>query len=213
MLAIDNIKIKYSQEGYLQNYPPHLISDEEMCNAFLTNPISYFTNIYPFLGEKYESDGETYTDFYKAYLKLINAFKYHICRFLSSVDSFKVDLPNWVYSYMLGSVVNSTSPQEDRHYILVGLNCDNIDDILTVEYQLACYKLSQRWVNKLDKSLKVANLDTLLKDYTDNEKDIIMSEFNQWDVSFDDNNDILFRPPSMYGEQNIIKLIRLGQVG
>lgn len=34
----DIIKIKYIREGYLPDYPPHLISDEEMCDAFLKYP-------------------------------------------------------------------------------------------------------------------------------------------------------------------------------
>lgn len=34
----DVIKIKYAREGYLPNYPYHLISDEEMCEAFLIWP-------------------------------------------------------------------------------------------------------------------------------------------------------------------------------
>ena len=35
MSILDNVKIKYIQEGYLPNYPYHLISDIEAFNAFL----------------------------------------------------------------------------------------------------------------------------------------------------------------------------------
>ena len=35
MMIHDVIKIKLSREGYLPDYPPHLISDEEMCRAFI----------------------------------------------------------------------------------------------------------------------------------------------------------------------------------
>ena len=35
MLAHDIIKITYVREGYLKNFPHHLISDEEMCVAFI----------------------------------------------------------------------------------------------------------------------------------------------------------------------------------
>lgn len=202
MLAIDNIKIKYSQEGYLPNYPPHLISDEEMCQAFLTNDVSYFKDMYVLRDESLKSAEDT----------LINAFKYHIVRFLSDISGFKQDLPNWVYSYMLGYVINDYSDQEDRHYILVGLNRDNIDDILTAEYQSECYKVSQKWVNKLNKLEKVVNLDTLLKDFDATTSTRIKNEFDNWGVVFDSDNNIVIRPPSMHGEQNIVKLIRLGQV-
>lgn len=34
----DLIKIKFVREGYLPNYPPHLLSDEEMCDAFIDYP-------------------------------------------------------------------------------------------------------------------------------------------------------------------------------
>ena len=34
-LLHDIIKIKYTRLGYLPNYPYHLISDEEMFNAFI----------------------------------------------------------------------------------------------------------------------------------------------------------------------------------
>ena len=37
MFIHDLIKIKYIREGYLPNYPYHMISDEEVFNAFI-NP-------------------------------------------------------------------------------------------------------------------------------------------------------------------------------
>ena len=40
MFTHDVIKQMYTLEGYLPNYPPHLISDEEMFEAFL--PTKYF---------------------------------------------------------------------------------------------------------------------------------------------------------------------------
>ena len=38
-LLTDYIKIKYSQEGYLPNYPYHLLSDKECMNAFLSGEV------------------------------------------------------------------------------------------------------------------------------------------------------------------------------
>ena len=86
MLSKDNIKIKYSEEGYLPNFPPHLISDEEMCQAFLTNEFSYFYDNYPLLTD-------TLSD---SYQELLNAIRYHIVRLVSKVEGFQRDLPNWV---------------------------------------------------------------------------------------------------------------------
>lgn len=40
-LVHDLIKIKYVREGYLPNYPYHLISDSEMCDAFINNELNY----------------------------------------------------------------------------------------------------------------------------------------------------------------------------
>ena len=36
MLVHDLIKIKLVRAGYLPNYPYHLISDKEMCEAFIS---------------------------------------------------------------------------------------------------------------------------------------------------------------------------------
>ena len=41
----DVIKIKYAREGYLPDLPYHLISDEEMCDAFINLPDSIRNSI------------------------------------------------------------------------------------------------------------------------------------------------------------------------
>lgn len=213
MLAVDNIKIKYSLEGYLPDYPPHLISNEEMCEAFLprydneissSNPQvwSYFYDNYPLINESLRLE----------YNSLINAIKYHFVRFLTDVDSFYQDLPNWVYSYMLGHVITQSSSEEDRHYFLTGIGKDNIDDSITSQIQEYTYTVSQKWCNKLSKSDKLANKDSILNGLSEETKAKIESEFNNWGVVFEDNGNIVTRPPSMFGEQNIIKLIRLNEV-
>lgn len=202
MLAKNNIKILYSQEGYLPNYPPHLISDEEMFDAFLNNDFAYFKDYYPLKNNNLQIQYET----------LLNAFRYHFARLFSSVESFREDLPDWVYSYMLGEVVTDSSIQEDRHYLLVGLGKDNIDDEITSESQLQCYVFSSNWVNKLNKTLRKANLGTLLKDYELDEQQLIVSDFEKFGVVFNESGDIDTRPPSMYGEPHVIKLIRLNEV-
>ena len=50
-LTKDSIKIKYTREGYLPNYPYHMISDEEMFKAFLDveNQSGFFYDNYPIL--------------------------------------------------------------------------------------------------------------------------------------------------------------------
>lgn len=174
-LAIDNIKIKYSQEGYLPNYPHHLISDEEMCNAFIGNDLSYFYDNYPLLDDELESE----------YDDLINAIKYHIQIFLDKDSDSWADLPDWVYSYMLGHVISVNSDWRDRHRLLVGLEDDNLDDDITASAQLRCYYMSRRYVNKLSKA----------------EKEVIV-----------DGETIVTRPPALFGEPHIVKLLRLNEV-
>ena len=215
MLAVDNIKIKYSEEGYLPDYPSHLISNEEMCEAFLPSNAavksaqesgetiwSYFEMTYPLVNQELQSEYDT----------LVNAIKYHFVRFLTKVDSFYSDLPNWVYSYMMGHVVNHQSSQEDRHYFLSGIGMDNIDDIINADVQLQTYKFSQKWYNKLSPSSKISNLATVLSDLSSNDQSILTKEFEKWGVVFESNDNIIIRPPSMFGEQNLIKLIRLNEV-
>lgn len=202
MMIHDIIKIRYSNEGYLPNYPPHLISDEEMFQAFLYTEYSYFADNY-----RLENKSLTYE-----YNTLINALKFHICRYMSSISSWKTDIPNWVYQYMLGSVIGQNSDIRDIHYFLVGLNCDNMDDVITEESQSACYQLSVKYINKLNRSEKYFNLDTDLKDFTDTEKDAIHKEMQKYDIKID-TNEIFIRPPSMFGEQNLIKILRLREAG
>lgn len=203
MLINDIIKIKYSNEGYLPNYPPHLISDEEMCNAFLYNEYSYFYDTY-----KLVNNSLTYE-----YEELINSIKFHICRFLSSYEPWRKDLPDWVYSYMLGEVVNQSRDQRDRHYLLVGLLSDNIDDELDSKSQYQCYQMSKKYVNKLSKQDKFLNLDSELAQYDKSAQDIINSELNdKYKITRDSNNVVNLRPPTMFGEPHVIKLIRLNEV-
>ena len=55
-LIHDTIKIKFIKAGYLPNYPYHMISDSEMCDAFLHNEAAsgedtqlagFFVDMYP----------------------------------------------------------------------------------------------------------------------------------------------------------------------
>lgn len=140
-LIHDNIKIKYVEEGYLPDYPYHLISDEEMCQAFILNQFNYFDDNYPLVAN----------DLSEEYRVLKEALIYHINTFIESDEDDKV-LPDWVYSYMIGSTISVNSDERDRHDLLVLLNCDNIDDEITEKCQKSCYKESKEWLRKLLKS-------------------------------------------------------------
>ena len=57
MLVHDILKIRYSDDGYLINYPPHLISEEEMFDAFMNaSGEGYFTDNYPYMLEAEQAD-------------------------------------------------------------------------------------------------------------------------------------------------------------
>lgn len=164
MFTHDVIKMRYSEEGYLPDYPPHLISDEEMFNAFIPmggdneyfhmddkndkitfnvedwsryesdTNPSYFKDNYPNVGE-----ANLFT--YKAF---VADMVYHISKYISD-NSYSV--PSWVYSYMLGETIGVNSPKEDIHDLLVMLLCDNIDDEFTPEAATKCVDISTRRIN------------------------------------------------------------------
>ena len=214
MLATDVVKIKYVTDGYLPNYPPHLISDEEMCEAFLTGTYRYFYDNYKIIGDNDE--------LLSGYQALINAFRYHIARFLAPYKGWKSDLPDWSYSYMLGEVVTQKSIQQDKHEMLVGINLDNLDDEITEDIQIRCFEISKTWVKSIPKEEKLIKLESAILQYqksleskqykTDEEiagiiKDIRKS-LKRWKVEVDSFGYVDFRPPSMFGEPYLMKLIR-----
>ena len=165
------VKIKYTDEGYLPNLPPHLVSKEEMCDAFLHNDISYFGFNYICENEELEF----------AFELLKKSMEYHIENYTNIVKP--VDLPLWVYSYMLGTAVCSSSDTKDRHDFLVALGMDNMDDIISPEVQKYCYNVSKAYCGKL----------------TLEERELTV-----------DGQTVLLRPPTMFGEPHVIKALRVG---
>lgn len=145
-LIHDIIKINMVREGYLlkststsqmSNYPYHLISDEEMCDAFLNDSgNSYFDYYYPCISESLR----------EPYEALKSQIQYHL-NLLKQSDS-AYSLPNWVYSYMLKSTISVRSDPQDIHDMLVMMSLDNRDDIFTSAAAGRCYEISSGWVVK-----------------------------------------------------------------
>lgn len=162
----DLAKIIYVQEGYLPNIPYHLISDKEMIDAFINNSYNYFDDMYPCPSDKLSSE----------YDKLKSDIRYHLEEHISDEE---YEIPDWVYSYMIGSTIGQNSETADKHDLLVSLNCDNVDDVFSETAANECYKISKEWIRKLPMSAKQGN----------------------------DGND--HRPPTMFGEPHVIKSIRL----
>ena len=200
MFIHDIIKIKYNREGYLPDFPYHLISDEEMCDAFITLPESlseYITSDYfgPTVAET-----KTTVDWYQAYLDdtsdimyfkanypliddvisvqykaLVNRIFYEIQEFKNNLNNERI-LPNWVYSYMLGICIGPESDKLDIHDMISAMGVDNFEDEYNLDCAIECYKISQTWLKKL-----VVNDGEVL------------------------------RPPTMFGEPHVLKSIRLDQ--
>lgn len=179
MFIHDIIKIHLVQEGYLPDYPYHLISDEEMCDAFLpyvydeADPyagytefqnasISFFKDNYPLIHPQLEDE----------YKLLVSEIAWHLNQ-LKQYKGAEYKLPYWVYSYMLGSVLGPNSDILDLHDLFVLLGTDNLYDEFTVTCARACYDKSVTWLKKLPTERK------------------------------------LHRPPTIFGEPHVIKACRL----
>lgn len=186
MFIHDLIKIKLSRLGYLPDYPPHLISDEEMCDAFLpykydaddpeggyedcmASTLNYFRDTYYIDSECGINTDTSLDDIYR---KLVVDIAYYIHQLKSDLTGDYV-LPNWVYSYMLGEVLGPKSDKLDLHDLFIMLGTDNTDDVFTIDCAKACYRESKAWLAKIPESLKV------------------------------------HRPNSIFGEMHVLKSLRL----
>ena len=139
MMVHDLIKIKLSREGYLPDYPPHLISDEEMCRAFIGSATSRST--VDWFHDNFAAPEGFESQFAELERGLYDATQ----SFIQSTDPDK-ELPNWVYAYMMGAVIGPNSDVEDRHNALVLMGLDNKDDELTDAVYQACYRVSTLWL-------------------------------------------------------------------
>ena len=136
-LADNYIKMRYVYEGYLPNIPYHLVADSEMCDAFLPEDMTkscYFCDNYPLLNE----------DLKECYDNLISKLRHHLDA--KKADPQFYELPDWVYSYMMGSVTGPMSSEEDRHDLLALLHTPNIANEFTGDTQIDCHRVSEMWL-------------------------------------------------------------------
>lgn len=200
MFIHDIIKIKFTREGYLPDLPYHLISDDEMCNAFIRLPESvdqYITDDYfgvttdqtkntidwfqTYLNDV--DDAMYFKDNYPlideeiraAYKDLVNRIFYEIQEFKNSEDDDRV-LPNWIYSYMLGVCIGPESDKLDIHDMIKAMGTDNLEDDYNIYCAERCLEISRIWLRRL----------------------IVPEGETQ-------------RPPTMFGEPHVLKSIRLDQ--
>lgn len=194
MLVHDIIKIKYVDLGYIKkNYPYHLISDEEMFNAFmdlgtgfvsnLIDPkVRFFDSYYPnpfaehdVIYQKTNAMGEVVDEISLSgeYLRLksyiISSINDYLAYYGTSEESLHL-IPDWVYTYMLGEVVYQQSEYLDVQDCLALLNCSNLDNEFTQEACVNCYKTSLKYISSLTTGI---------------------------------------RPPTVFGEPHVIKNLRM----
>lgn len=137
MLNDDIAKIRYIRYGFLPDVPYHLVSNEEMINAFLNDSgDDYFHTMYPLIDSQLEFE----------YNALVDGIKAELNNYLKSSGEYNI--PDWVYSYMLGATVGPISDQLDRHDLFALLGTDNIDDEFNLECGSECYRVSTTWLNK-----------------------------------------------------------------
>lgn len=178
-ISHDIVKMRLVEFGYLPNYPYHMISDEEMCDAFITGYSDddigqlsgLFADMYPCPSKDISCE----------YSLLVKAIVHHISEF-KQCNSDSRKLPDWVYSYMLGTAIGPSSSQLNIHDLLVLLGRDNLNDVYTAYAASECLNISESWVNKIQ--------------HSDRYKDV--------------NNKLIdLRPPTMFGEPHVIKALRV----
>ena len=173
-LIHDTIKINLIREGYLPNYPYHMISDAEMCDAFMSDDNSgYFFDYYPLIDDSLKGP----------YDDIVKAIRYYLAECKDpNVDEYQ--FPDWVYSYMLGSVISINSDPYDIQDLADLLNISIDYGDFSVLLATNCYRISREWLKKMSYTSSQASSD----------------------------DDIDLRPPTMFGEPHVIKYLRLLQV-
>ena len=171
----DILKIKYVRLGYIpKNYPYHLISDKEMFNAFIKldttqevqdDQVFFFDDNYPNPFDKKDVYRQTKIDeetgeviiiseinLYDEYCKLkayiVNAINDYLA-YRNTPEESNHQIPDWIYTYMLGEVVYQNSEYLDIQDTLTLLQCSNLDNEFTKEACIACYVTSLGYVSKL----------------------------------------------------------------
>ena len=99
--------------------------------------------------------------------ELFDTYKTLIDTLISEIDTFCADksdsraLPDWVYQYMLGSVIGPVSDKIDIHDLLVLLDADNMDDIFDAKGAGRCYQVSKSWLAKLSPTARGSQVPTI----------------------------------------------------
>ena len=232
MFIHDLIKIALVNEGYLPNYPYHLISDKEMCDAFMgrrydASQGNYYLTGYYVDNYPVQTVSPAISDVTMSYDNLtLSIYVMLQLYLLYQSDNKSFTLPDWVYSYLLGTVISVHSDKKDIHDLIYPLGVDNIDDVFTAEAMSACNAESIQWIrrsNQVDTmtipSEYITSIESMLTDFymidgTDSPTELYTVYNTAYDiVGTKQAKEIYMRPPTIYGEAHVIKSIRLRQIG
>ena len=148
----DVIKIEYIKQGYLPDYPYHLISDEEMFDAFIPpgdDYAGYFGYMYPEPPATYYASAN---ELLRKYEELLRSIKYHIAQKKAAPEYV---LPDFIYTYMLGAAVGIRSSSYDIHDIITPLGVENADDEYTDVAMEMVYRESKSYLSSVQASSTV----------------------------------------------------------
>lgn len=206
MLSKDLVKIKLVNMGYVPNYPYHLISDTEMCLGFLNCKAGsgYFFDAYP-------SDINPNLEY--GYSQLLLSIQYYLC--LIMYGAGKYEIPDWVYSYMLGATIGVQSDPRDIHDLIYPLGVDNVDDIFDAKAAKACWDTSLRWIQRT-RETKFISIPPALKDTIEAYlRACPIYDTTLYDIySYNHLPSGMYgaineRPATMFGEPHVVKQVRL----
>lgn len=215
MFVHDVIKIRYSNDGYLIDYPYHMISDKEMMQAFYdANGAGFFTDNYPCMSDDIE--------FIRSYNILVQTILTYITLYINEEIA---TIPDWIYSYMLGATISVNSDKLDIYDLSVQLGVGKTD-IFTQACSEACFNessvtckgyrrhtlninsFSAKTVDALKNIKLVYNTDTVPNLYAEGVEVITLYDLYR-NVTISSSYE---RPPTMFGEPHIIKSLRLRQI-
>ena len=136
------VRIHYVELGYLPNLPYHMITDEEMIDAFIGDG-NYFDSVYYCPGESVQKE----YDALRTYISGV------LTDYLSGTGDV-TKIPSWIYAYMLGNVITYTSDAEDITYLyqLNNLIPETSYDIFSEQLASSCLEVSKAWIAKLTSS-------------------------------------------------------------
>ena len=200
MFIHDVLKMRYAYDGYLENFPYHMLSDKEMIFAFMgKDDTGFFYDNYPRLIE-------TETAFLR-YNSLRLTIGYHLAMYLVDADRQYI-IPDWVYSYMLGSTISVNSDNLDIHDLCVQLGVHESVDTFTSACSQACLDVS---TSCLGANASIDYIDIPEKYKADMEDVLKQMSLYEWYHSPIVGEKICKRPPTMFGEPHVLKALRLRQ--